>query len=252
MDDQDEQEREPIQIDLYGVRIGITPASGEPASPRSWREVWTIVHAQIRGIVTEAFGLVGDTLRGARNLVRGIGAIPTSVAKRIEIAHQQADQAELQRRGQEPTPDMDATVRDLVAFLRSKQVQGFTVRAVVRDEGLAICFLPPTDDDDASTVLHEANAQLLDAQSDAQLVDERLRELLAKPWEELDLSARTANCLKNAEIWTIGDLVQRTERQMLSTKNFGRKSLNELKDVLASLGLSLGMPIGPPKLRGHS
>ena len=245
MDDQDEEEREPIQIDLYGVRMGITPASGEPASPQSWREVWTIVHAQIRGIVAEAFGLVGDTLRGARNLVRGIGAIPTSVAKRIEIAHQQADQTEAQRRGHQAAPDMDATVRELMAFLRSKQVQGFTVRAVVRDNGLAVCFLPPTDDDDASTVLHEATAQLLDAQSDAQLAEERLRDLLAKPWEELDVSVRTANALKNAQIRTVGDLVQRTERQMLSTKNFGRKSLNELKDVLASLGLSLGMRIGP-------
>ncbi len=72
-------------------------------------------------------------------------------------------------------------------------------------------------------------------------VDPRLAEMLAKPIEELDLSVRSANCLKNANIRTLGDLVQRTEREMLSTKNFGRKSLNEIKDVLASLGLSFGM-----------
>src|ERR687883_479815 len=72
-------------------------------------------------------------------------------------------------------------------------------------------------------------------------VDPRLAELLAKPIEELDLSVRSANCLKNANIRTLGDLVQRTEREMLSTKNFGRKSLDEIKDVLASLGLSFGM-----------
>ena len=59
--------------------------------------------------------------------------------------------------------------------------------------------------------------------------------------EELDLSVRSANCLKNANIRTLGDLVQRTEREMLSTKNFGRKSLDEIKDVLQSLGLSFGM-----------
>ena len=59
--------------------------------------------------------------------------------------------------------------------------------------------------------------------------------------KELDLSVRSANCLKNANIRTLGDLVQRTEREMLSTKNFGRKSLDEIKDVLASLGLSFGM-----------
>jgi len=72
-------------------------------------------------------------------------------------------------------------------------------------------------------------------------VDPRVAEMLAKPIEELDLSVRSANCLKNANIRTLGDLVQRTEREMLSTKNFGRKSLDEIKDVLASLGLSFGM-----------
>jgi DNA-directed RNA polymerase subunit alpha len=73
------------------------------------------------------------------------------------------------------------------------------------------------------------------------IVDPRLGELLQKPIEELDLSVRSANCLKNANIRTLGDLVQRTEREMLSTKNFGRKSLDEIKDVLSSLGLSFGM-----------
>lgn len=72
-------------------------------------------------------------------------------------------------------------------------------------------------------------------------VDPRLSEMLAKPIEELDLSVRSANCLKNANIRTLGDLVQRSEREMLSTKNFGRKSLDEIKDVLSSMGLSFGM-----------
>ncbi|HYI07562.1 MAG TPA: DNA-directed RNA polymerase subunit alpha [Thermoanaerobaculia bacterium] len=75
-------------------------------------------------------------------------------------------------------------------------------------------------------------------------VDPRMAEMLAKPIEELDLSVRSANCLKNANIRTLGDLVQRTEREMLSTKNFGRKSLDEIKDVLSSLGLSFGMARG--------
>ena len=78
-------------------------------------------------------------------------------------------------------------------------------------------------------------------------VDPRLAEMLAKPIEELDLSVRSANCLKNANIRTLGDLVQRTEREMLSTKNFGRKSLDEIKDVLASLGLSFGMSRVPSR-----
>src|SRR5450432_842898 len=61
--------------------------------------------------------------------------------------------------------------------------------------------------------------------------------------EELELSVRSYNCLKNANIQTIGELVQKTEAEMLRTKNFGRKSLNEIKEILANMGLSLGMRI---------
>jgi DNA-directed RNA polymerase subunit alpha len=66
-------------------------------------------------------------------------------------------------------------------------------------------------------------------------------EHLDKSVEELELSVRSYNCLKNANIRTIRELVQRTEPEMLKTKNFGRKSLNEIKEILASMGLSLGM-----------
>ena len=59
----------------------------------------------------------------------------------------------------------------------------------------------------------------------------------------MELSVRSANCLQNANIRFIGELVQKTEAEMLKTKNFGRKSLNEIKDTLSSLGLSLGMTI---------
>ena len=67
--------------------------------------------------------------------------------------------------------------------------------------------------------------------------------LLAKEIDELDLSVRSANCLKNANINTLRDLVRRSEREMLETKNFGRKSLEELQDLLARLGLSFGMEV---------
>ncbi|HEY7402024.1 MAG TPA: DNA-directed RNA polymerase subunit alpha C-terminal domain-containing protein, partial [Candidatus Angelobacter sp.] len=68
-------------------------------------------------------------------------------------------------------------------------------------------------------------------------------ENLNRSVEELELSVRSYNCLKNANIRTIGELVQKTEAEMLKTKNFGRKSLNEIKEILASMGLSLGMKI---------
>ena len=72
---------------------------------------------------------------------------------------------------------------------------------------------------------------------------ERFNENLFRPVSELELSVRSANCLKNAEISLIGELVQKTEAEMLKTKNFGRKSLNEIKTILAEMGLSLGMKL---------
>jgi DNA-directed RNA polymerase subunit alpha len=78
-------------------------------------------------------------------------------------------------------------------------------------------------------------------------------ENLDRSVEELELSVRSYNCLKNANISTIRELVQKTEQDMLKTKNFGRKSLNEIKEILTSMGLSLGMkfdekgaPMMPP------
>ena len=70
-----------------------------------------------------------------------------------------------------------------------------------------------------------------------------LWEKLGKSVDEMELSVRSYNCLKNANIRTIGELVQKTEPEMLKTKNFGRKSLNEIKEILGGMGLSLGMKL---------
>jgi DNA-directed RNA polymerase subunit alpha len=72
---------------------------------------------------------------------------------------------------------------------------------------------------------------------------QRLFENLNRSVDELELSVRSYNCLKNANIRTIGELVQKNESEMLKTRNFGRKSLNEIKEILASMGLSLGMDL---------
>jgi len=72
---------------------------------------------------------------------------------------------------------------------------------------------------------------------------DKMGEQLNRSVEELELSVRSYNCLKNANIQTIGELVQKTEAEMLRTKNFGRKSLNEIKEILSSMGLSLGMKV---------
>jgi len=82
---------------------------------------------------------------------------------------------------------------------------------------------------------------------------EPLNPYLDKPVEDLELSVRSANCLKNADIHYIGDLAQKTDQEMLKTKNFGRKSLNEIKALLSEMDLSLGMKFDnwvPPNKRG--
>ena len=83
----------------------------------------------------------------------------------------------------------------------------------------------------------------------ATVPEQVMNENLFRSVDELELSVRSANCLQNANIKTIGDLVQKTEAEMLKTKNFGRKSLKEIKEILAEMGLSLGMKLEnwPPK-----
>jgi DNA-directed RNA polymerase subunit alpha len=100
------------------------------------------------------------------------------------------------------------------------------------------------------------------AEEPAERALSQMNEVLNRSVEELELSVRSYNCLKNANIQTIGDLVQKTEAEMLRTKNFGRKSLNEIKEILSGLGLTFGMkfdaqgrlvsPAGQPATLGAS
>ena len=80
-------------------------------------------------------------------------------------------------------------------------------------------------------------------------MNQKINKNFLKKLDELELSVRFANCLKNDNIFYIGDLVQKTEGEMLRTPNFGRKSLDEIKEVLVSMGLNMGMdlPGWPPE-----
>ena len=81
------------------------------------------------------------------------------------------------------------------------------------------------------------------SEEDGEEADGKFNENIYRSVDELELSVRSSNCLKNAKIHTIYQLVQKTDNEMLKTKNFGRKSLNEIKEVLASMDLSLGMDL---------
>ena len=97
----------------------------------------------------------------------------------------------------------------------------------------------------AATILQQQLAVFVDLESEAQSEPEEKEEeidpILLRPVDDLELTVRSANCLKAESIYYIGDLIQRTEVELLKTPNLGKKSLTEIKDVLASRGLSLGM-----------
>ncbi len=101
----------------------------------------------------------------------------------------------------------------------------------------------------AARILQEQLSILINFDEPRQHLDEAVREdlpfnrNLLRKVDELELSVRSANCLKNDNIVYIGDLVQKSEQEMLRTPNFGRKSLNEIKEVLSSMGLGLGMSV---------
>jgi DNA-directed RNA polymerase subunit alpha len=78
---------------------------------------------------------------------------------------------------------------------------------------------------------------------EAESTKQPINENLYRRVDELELSVRSANCLKNANIRLIGELVQKSEAEMLKTQNFGRKSLNEIKDILSEMGLTLGLTL---------
>jgi len=109
----------------------------------------------------------------------------------------------------------------------------------------------------AATILQQQLAVFVDLESEAEPATEQKEDeidpILIRPVDDLELTVRSANCLKAENIYYIGDLIQRTEVELLKTPNLGKKSLTEIKDVLASRGLSLGMRLEnwpPPSLRG--
>ena len=111
----------------------------------------------------------------------------------------------------------------------------------------------------AATILHEQIAVFIQleetSRSAGEISEEKIDPLLLRPVDDLELTVRSANCLKAENIYYIGDLIQRTEVELLKTPNLGKKSLTEIKDVLASRGLSLGLRLEnwpPPSLRRES
>lgn len=130
--------------------------------------------------------------------------------------------------------DYDKLIMEIVTDGSVKPDEALAFAAKILKDHLSIFITFDEKDDVHEPVIEEKQTEF--------------NKNLLRSVNELELSVRAANCLKNANIKTIVDLVQRTEPEMLKTKNFGRKSLNEIKEILSEMGLSLGMKLenAPP------
>jgi hypothetical protein len=156
--DNERDERESLQLDLYGVKLLARPRAGDYVTPTSWASVWRAIHSEIRGIVANVFGLVGDVVKAGRNVVRGLGGLPAQDARAVRAAHDAADNAEVARAteaiAQAQSPDA------LRRLLQKKQVEGYSVRVVSDGKRLVFCILPPMDESEIETLSRDALNEL--------------------------------------------------------------------------------------------
>jgi DNA-directed RNA polymerase subunit alpha len=166
-----------------------------------------------------------------------IGLIPVDAL--YSPVRQVAYKVENTRVGQELDYDKLTLTIDTDGTITPEDALGYAARILQDQLQLFVHFEEGAIRQAAPAMMGGTAAMPAESQTDAN----QLNRYLLKKVDELELSVRSANCLKNDNIIYIGDLVQKTEAEMLRTPNFGRKSLNEIKEVLASMGLRLGMDI---------
>jgi DNA-directed RNA polymerase subunit alpha len=166
-----------------------------------------------------------------------IGLIPIDAL--YSPVRQVAYKVENTRVGQELDYDKLTLTIDTDGTIAPEDALGYAARILQDQLQLFVHFDEAAVRMAPSPMIGASAAMPVETQADTN----QLNRYLLKKVDELELSVRSANCLKNDNIIYIGDLVQKTEAEMLRTPNFGRKSLNEIKEVLASMGLRLGMDI---------
>ncbi|MDP2839960.1 MAG: DNA-directed RNA polymerase subunit alpha, partial [Syntrophales bacterium] len=110
----------------------------------------------------------------------------------------------------------------------------------------AVAYAAKIIKEQLDTFINFSEAEAEEVASESGGMEEDINDILLRHVDDLELSVRSANCLKNAGINLIGELVQKTEADMLKTKNFGRKSLNEIKEILLESGMGFGMKLDFP------
>src|SRR6476469_6182775 len=172
-----------------------------------------------------------------RPLDAPIGLIPVDAL--YSPVRQVAYKVENTRVGQELDYDKLTLTVETDGTVRPEDALGYAARILQDQLALFVGFEAAGGSNASPMIGMAAPAPLSGIEADTN----QLNRYLLKKVDELELSVRSANCLKNDNIIYIGDLVQKTEAEMLRTPNFGRKSLNEIKEVLSSMGLRLGMDI---------
>ncbi|MDB5710633.1 MAG: DNA-directed polymerase subunit alpha [Sphingomonas bacterium] len=166
-----------------------------------------------------------------------IGLIPVDAL--YSPVRQVSYKVENTRDGQELDYDKLTLTIETDGTITPEDAVGYAGRILQDQLALFVHFDDSLVTSRSAPIGHAAPAAAGEASGDTQ----QINRYLLKKVDELELSVRSANCLKNDNIIYIGDLVQKTEAEMLRTPNFGRKSLNEIKEVLSSMGLRLGMEI---------
>src|SRR6266446_5249858 len=196
---------------------------------------------KIEGVLHEFSHLVGvreDTLDIILNLRKLVFTLHVNRPKLIRLKAQGV--RTVTARDFEPDPDVEILTPDVALATLDKDGSLEMEVCVERGRG----YQPAEKREPEALPI---NAMLVDADfSPAQRSE--VNEHLFRNVDELELSVRASNCLKTANIRTIADLVQKTESELLKTKNFGKKSLNEIKTILGEMGLSLGMRLDPEEL----
>ncbi len=237
----------PKRLQLSATGPGEVTAGADrdvPATSKSPTRTWCICHlddgATLNMELTADIGKGYVPAAANRPADAPIGLIPVDAL--YSPVRQVAYKVENTRVGQELDYDKLTLTIETDGTVTPEDALGYSARILQDQLQLFVHF----DDSQVRAVPSAAmvgTAGVPGAAEAAAADTNQLNRYLLKKVDELELSVRSANCLKNDNIIYIGDLVQKTEAEMLRTPNFGRKSLNEIKEVLASMGLRLGMDI---------
>ncbi len=241
-----------VAIVMHGKDTTVLTLSKKGAGPVTAADIQLDHDVEIRNPELEIANITGDIALHMRlTVARGRGYQPADA--RI------ADEDETRAIGRLQLDASYSPVRRLAYSVESARVEQRTdLDKLVLDLETNGTIDPEEAIRRAATILQQQLAVFVDLEGEKEAEPEKKEDqidpVLLRPVDDLELTVRSANCLKAENIYYIGDLIQRTEVELLKTPNLGKKSLTEIKDILASRGLSLGMRLEnwpPASLKGN-